>query len=79
MLESFEISRDILNEMRRNYAFETTIIFGMLQFRVQELVKVINRIVSMNDIFSSLSLDDRGFQMKKDPTKEAKPKSKSKS
>lgn len=79
VLESFEISQDILSEMRRNYGFESTFIFGMLQFNVHELVRVINRIVSMNDIFSSLSFDERGFRMKKDPTQEAKPKSKSKS
>ena len=72
VLESFEISREILSEMRRNYAFQTTIIFGMLQFRVTELVRQMNNIVSMNDIFSSLSFDERGFKLKKDQTKETK-------
>ena len=78
MLENFEISREILSEMRRNYAFQTTIIFGMLQFRVTELVRKLNEIISMNDIFSSLSFDERGFKLKKDPAKESKTQAKKK-
>lgn len=38
VLENFEISRQVLMEMRRNFAFHSMITFGMLQFRVHELV-----------------------------------------
>ena len=61
VLENFEISREILSEMRRNFACHSTIIFGMLQFRVHELVKTLNQIIAMNNIFSSLSLDENGY------------------
>ena len=54
ILEEFTITQDNLAEMRRNFAFQSTIIFGMLQFRVTEFVRLINNIVSMNDIFSTL-------------------------
>ena len=64
VLENFEISREILVEMRRYFACHSTIIFGMLQFRVHELVKCLNGIIAMNNIFSSLSLDENGYQIK---------------
>ena len=61
VLENFEISRDVLCEMRRNFACHSTIPFGMLQFRVYELVKTLNQIIAMNNIFSSLSFDENGY------------------
>ena len=64
VLENFEISREILVEMRRNFACHSTIVFGILEFRVHELVKTLNNIISMNNIYSSLSLDENGFQIK---------------
>ena len=78
ILEEFTITQDNLAEMRRNFAFQSTIIFGMLQFRVTEFVRLINNIVSMNDIFSTLQLDDRGFKVKSEAqAKDAKPDKKS--
>ena len=66
VLENFEITRDVLVEMRRNFACHSTSIFGMLHFRVHELVVCLNRIVAMNDIFASLSVDENGYQLKRE-------------
>lgn len=64
VLGSFEVSRDIFAEMRRNYACNSGIIFGGIQFRVHELVNCLNTIVAHNNIFASLSLDENGFPVK---------------
>ena len=45
MLESFQISREVLAEMRRNFACHSIVIFGQTQFRVFELVKTLNQVV----------------------------------
>lgn len=39
VLENFDISREVLLEMRRNFAYHSVIIFGMLQFRNYYLVR----------------------------------------
>ena len=38
VIENFDISRDVLLEMRRNFANHSIVIFGMLQFRVYYLI-----------------------------------------
>jgi len=63
VLENFEITREVMTEMRRNFSCHPTIIFGMLHFRVHHLVIALNNIVAMNNIFSSLSLDEHGYRM----------------
>ena len=45
VLESFQISREVLAEMRRNFACHSIVIFGQTQFRVFELVKTLNQVV----------------------------------
>lgn len=60
VLESFEISREQLSEMRRNFACQVVAIFGKtkFQFRVFELLKVLNKVVSQNNIFAEVSKED---------------------
>ena len=67
VLENFQITREILMEMRRNFAFHSLINFGMLQFRVHQLVKELNAIIAMNNIFQSISLDENGYRVRKEP------------
>lgn len=54
VLESFEISREQLCEMRRNFACQVVAILGKtkFQFRVFELLKILNKVISQNNIFA---------------------------
>lgn len=54
VLESFEISREQLAEMRRNFACQVVAIMGKtkFQFDVFQLVKVLNKVVSQNNVFA---------------------------
>jgi hypothetical protein len=46
--------------MRRNFACQVVAIFGKtkFQFRVFELLKVLNKVVSQNNIFAEVSKED---------------------
>ena len=46
--------------MRRNFACQVVAIFGKtkFQFRVFELLKVLNKVISQNNIFAEVSKED---------------------
>ena len=54
VLESFDISREMLSEMRRNFSCHSIVTFGQTQFRVFELVKTLNQVVCQNNIFTEV-------------------------
>ena len=54
VLDKFSISDDALCEMRRNMCNSASVIFGPFIFDNFRLVKLINTMISQNDIFNEL-------------------------
>ena len=54
-LHRFYLAREQLLEMRFNFFNNAVFIDGNLQFRVHELVKLLNVVIAQNNVFSRLN------------------------
>jgi len=54
-LHRFYLAREDLLEMRINFFNSAVFINGNLQFRVYELVKLLNVVIAQNNVFSRLN------------------------
>ena len=65
IMESFEISRAQLLEMRRLYACNLVKKYNTTEFNVLNLMNVVNKIVAKSDIFTYLMIDNSAMEPSK--------------
>ena len=64
-IAKFYLTQAEILEMRANAYTNAVLINGGLQFRVYELVGLINAIVAKNNVFSRLNQDDQAAKKKR--------------